>query len=108
MAYILRASVHQISVAVGTAAADSTPISMMEYAGGMIYMPATTSISTLTWLSSLHEAGPYVPLQDGAGTAATSTVGANMCCPLPAVCYPAAHLKAIGNAAGVFDLNLKT
>lgn len=97
-------------VAVTTSAATTGKFDYRNFAGGQVYVPANSSLTTLTWRGS-HDGVTYLPVQDGAGTAVASTVTPSTtgcCCLIPASCFACAFLKAVGNAAGTIYLSLKS
>lgn len=95
------------TIAVDTTAAACDPIPFADYAGGQVYVPAGSSLTSLTWYGSGDNATFY-PVQDGLGNAVTSTVAASMCCLIPAACFACLFLKAVGNAAGTIAISLKS
>lgn len=91
---------------------DTLPASTVEIdysnaAGGSIYIPAGSPITTLTYQVSPVPGGTYVPLYDGAGAAVTRTVAAGRCYPIPVECYGCGQIKIVVNAAGPVDITLK-
>jgi hypothetical protein len=94
-------------VTIGTTVAGSSPISYTAYAGGQVFVPAGSSITTLVWYGS-HDGVTYLAVQDGAGNAITSSIAASKNCLIPAACFACAFLKATGNEAGTINLSLKS
>ena len=99
--------INEVAVDTTAAACDAIPFS--NFAGGMVYVPATAgaSITGLTWYAS-HDGITYLAVYDGAGVAVTTTIAHSKCCLIPAACFGAAFLKAVGNAAGTIILSLKS
>jgi hypothetical protein len=94
-------------IAVGTTVGASDSIPFADYAGGEVYIPAASSITTLTWWGS-DDGVTYYAIQDGAGTAVQSIdLAASEACPIPDECFGCAYLRAVGNAAGTVKLTLK-
>lgn len=93
--------------AAGASAAASDPIDCRQWAGGMIHVPAGSEITTITWYCSTEKDGTFLAVMDGAGEAVTTTIAAGQACLIPAACFAAAWLKAVGNAAGTIDISLK-
>jgi hypothetical protein len=93
-------------VTVGTTAAASTGFNNKNFAGGMVYVPAGSSITSLAWYGS-SDGILFYPIYDGAGNAVTSTVAASECCLIPAACFASAFLKAVDAAGGTISVSLK-
>ena len=95
------------TIAVDTTAAACDPIPFADYAGGQVYVPTGSSITSLAWYSSPDNA-TYTPVYDGLGNACSSTIAASENCPIPAACFACMFLKAVGNAAGIIAISLKS
>jgi len=102
-----------ISLAITATLATTPPFSFGNFAGGQVYVPANSSLTTLTWYSAATADGTFTPVQDGASTPAAvtstvtpSTTGCN--CKIPADCFACAFLKVVGNAAETIGLSLKS
>jgi hypothetical protein len=91
---------------VGTTGAAGK-VDFRNFSGGQVYVPAGSSITSLTWYGS-HDGVTFLPVQDGAGNAVVSTVAAGYSCLIPASCFACAFLLAVGNAAGTINLSIKT
>ncbi len=76
-------------------------------AGGTIFIPAASSITTLTYYAAKDPGGTYLPLQTSAGVAVTQTVAAGRAYDMPAACYGCRGLKIKANAAGTVQISLK-
>jgi hypothetical protein len=96
----------QTDVVFSTTLADCTPIPFFGWAAGQVYLPAGTH-TTLTWYGAPSENGAYVPVQDGAGNAVTSKVGASMAVLIPAACFGCRLLKAVADVAVTATVTLK-
>jgi hypothetical protein len=103
-AILQRYSVPLKSVSIGTdvpgATNGSTAIQYSTHAGGTLYFASTgsTGLTLLTWYASLDGTSFY-PLQDGAGSAVTTTLPANtaVAVDIHALCAPSAWIAAVGN-----------
>lgn len=102
-----RYSVSANSVAVGTTVAASDAIVFGDFANGMVYIPAGSSLTTLTWHASTELSGTYLAAEDAASAAVTQTVAASQSHPIPVALSGARFLKITGNAAGVVGVTLK-
>jgi hypothetical protein len=102
-----RYSVSAGSVSVGTTVSASDAIAFGDFANGMVYIPAGSSLTTLTWHASVDVDGAYLAAEDAASTAVTQTVAAGQAHPIPAALSGARFLKVTGNAAGVVGVTLK-
>jgi len=98
----------QKTVAVGTTAADSTAIPFQGWSGGLVVLPASSSITTITWYVAITPDDTFVPAKDGIGGAVTTTIAQGQGCLIPAALFAAGAIKAVGNAAGVIDVSLKS
>lgn len=104
---VSRYSVSSESVAVGTTVGASDAIPFDEFVDGMIYIPAGSSLTTLTWHACNTRNGTYLAAEDAASAAVTQTVGAGQAHPIPAALRGARFLKITGNAAGTVGYSLK-
>jgi|LakMenE01Jun11ns_1017448.scaffolds.fasta_scaffold9957538_6 hypothetical protein len=95
------------SIAVGTTVAASDAIAFGDFETGMVYIPAGSSITTLTWHASVAQDGTYLAAEDASSAAVTQTVAASQAHPIPAALMGARFLKITGNAAGVVGVTLK-
>jgi len=94
-------------VTVATAVATSQVIRYGPWAGGMVYIPAGSSMTTLTWHACETEDGTYLAAEDAASSAVTQTVAASQAHPIPVALAGARFIKATANAAGVMGVTLK-
>ena len=102
-----RYSALQRGVTIGTTPAASQSFDFRNFSAGMVHVPAGSALTTLTWYAACDVGEPFLPVQNGLGVAVTSTVSAGMACLIPAACFGAAILLAVGDAAGTVDLSLK-
>jgi hypothetical protein len=101
-----------ITAAVGTT--DEIPYGA--YAGGMVYIPNGSSITSLTWHASHELGGTYEPAYHSVDehvtpityVATVQTVAADHAVPIPAELVGAAAIKAVGDAAGTVQVSLKS
>lgn len=102
-----RLSVPLPNVTVATAVASSEEILFKEFSGGCVYVPAGSSITTLTWYTASESGGTYLPASDEDGVAVTQTVAHTNAYAIPSALFGCACLKIKGNAAGTVDIVLK-
>lgn len=76
-------------------------------AGGLIAIPAESSITQLTYYASVYPGVAPLPLYDAAGTAVVQTVAAGGTYVLPEACFGAAVLAIVADAAGTVAVSLK-
>ena len=96
-----------VTVTIATAVANSTEIQFGGHAGGLVYVPTGTSMTTLTWYASPKSGGTFYAVEDGAAGAIQSTVSGGDAVPIPPECYGAAVLKIEADAAGTAGVTLK-
>jgi len=98
--------------------ATATQIIYKGYSSGEVFVPATVSLTTLTWYGSPDGITYYPLYQDGGttqftsgtpvATAVTSNVVATGCgVPIPIGAMGCAYLKAVGNVATTGVVTLK-
>ena len=100
------------NVRADTTVADSTSFDFRNFSGGMVFVPAGSGITVLTWYGS-HDGITFLPIEDGSGTAVTSTfsssAAAAKACLIPAACFAAAFLKIKATTEdGLVDISLKS
>ena len=91
----------------GSAVADSEEIGMASYAGGMVFVPSGSGLTTLTYYAAEKPGGTYLAAYDAEGTAITQTVQAERCYPIPTDLYGARAIKITGNTDGTVLVSLK-
>lgn len=98
----------KLTKAITALLATTAVIDMTPYASGVIFIPAGSALTTLTFHAAptLETNGTYLPLHDSAGTPIVMTVAAEKCYQLPAACYGAQGIKIVGNDAGSINLAL--
>lgn len=90
-----------------TTSLSTTPtFDFRKWAGGNIMIPAGSSITSLTFYSSLDD-GNYVPLYDSNATAVALTVAASGSYPVPDAVFGCSEIKIVANAAGTVDMLFK-
>ena len=94
-------------LAVSDSVAGSGTIRYDNAQSGMVYVPAGSSLTSLTWHASLFEEGPYIAADDSAGAALVQTVAAGQAHPIPAALQGAMFLRITGNVAGEVGYTLK-
>ena len=92
-----------------TALATTPEIPYQGVGGGRVYIPAASSITTLTWYDARDAGGSYLESYDSSATAAaiSQTVAAGRSYPIPVDLFGARMLKVVGNAAGTVGFSLK-
>jgi hypothetical protein len=93
------------SLAVGTSLTASRSVSLRGYNGGLISVPAGSSITSIKYYISPTETGTYLPLYSG-GSQISTTVAAERVFALDSAIKGAAFLKLKGDATGSVDLHL--
>jgi len=102
-----RFTIPSVPTDIGATLAASEVIDLRSFGGGMVHILSGVGLTTLTWYSCTTSDGTFLPVQDGVGTAVTSTVAPSQACMIPAACFASAFLKAVGNVAAVADVTLK-
>ena len=100
-------SVSVASLAVATAVTGSGTIKYENARSGVVYVPAGSSLTSLTWHASLSEDGPYVAAEDASSAALVQVVAAGQAHPIPAVLEGAMFLRVTGDVAGEIGYTLK-
>ena len=102
-----RYSTSIVDITVDTAVADSDAINYGPFASGSVYVPAGSSLTTLTWHACETRAGTYLAAEDAASAAVTQTVAASQVHPMPVALLGCRFLKITGNAEGTVGVTLK-
>ena len=102
-----RSAVRMASVAVGATSAASKEVSLEQFAGGVVYIPAAETVVTLTYYTAPVAGGTYLQLYDEDGIAVTQTVSHTKAYAIPAAVWGCGFVKLVGNAAKDVDLYLK-
>lgn len=103
-----RFNIHRLSVAVDTVPADADEILCGEFVAGMIFVPAGSTITSITWYAAPVASGTFLPAYDEDGAAVVQAVAAGNAYALPGALSAAVALKAVGDADGEIDLCLRT
>ena len=100
-----------ITVAVTASAATTGTIDFSEYAGGCIYVPTGSSLTSLTFHIAPKYDGTYLAAYDDSSLSAPAavvlTVSAAKAYPLPACLYGAGAFKMVGDTTGTVYVTLK-
>jgi hypothetical protein len=112
MSSIERFNTSHRSLAITDSAATTAAVNKSGFTTGMIYVPAGSSITTLTFYVANHaanreEAGTYIQAYDDANAAISRTVAAGRAYRLPLELCAAAFLKIVGDVAGTIHLDLQ-
>ena len=93
----------------GSAVVHSQVIPFAGYAGGRIYVPAGSSLTSLTFYDAPSTDGDFIASYDDAGTPAalTLTVSAGKSYPIPAKLFGAGAIKILGDSDGIVHVCLK-
>jgi hypothetical protein len=99
----------QNNLGLTTSLSTSQPIKYAGCSAGMIYLPATHTITQLTWYASADGVNFY-PVQDGAGNAQTQSLSAStaMAIPLPLTLFGCIWILAVitGGSLGTGNIQL--
>lgn len=90
---------HRLSVLIDKDIADAEEIQTGEYAGGVLYVPAGSSLTSVTFYVADSKGGTYLPLYDQAGLAVSMGVSASRAYEIPTAVFGAAFIKIIGDAS---------
>lgn len=95
-------------VSITTAVGTTASINFRGFRKGIVYVPASSSLTTITWHASATEGGDFEALYDDATTpsAVTTTVAADRAVPLPKELEGCAYVKGVGDAAETVKLSL--
>lgn len=96
-------------ITITTSLATCEAVDYQGSAGGEIYVPAGSSITTLTFHVARKPDGTYHAAYDGASSpaAVTLTVAGGNAYPLPDAIFGAGAFKMVGDAAGSVSVTLK-
>jgi len=95
------------SLSLTTVLGTTPELAFQHAAGGTVFVPSGSSITSLTYYAATAIGGTYLPLNDASGSAVTQTVAAGKAYDLPAACFGCCALKIVANAAGSVDVSLK-
>lgn len=90
-----------------TSTSTTALLTYKDFASGSILIPSGSAITTLTYNVCATDNGTFVPMQDGAGAAVTTTVAASSAYPIPVALNGAAFIKITVNSAGVVNYTVK-
>ena len=104
------------AISLTTDVATTPIIEKSGFPWGRIYIPAGSSLTTLTFYDQPHSIAtkgktplstePYFTAMDSAGAAVTLTVAADKSYPLPEAIAASPNLRITGNAAGSIIISL--
>jgi hypothetical protein len=94
-------------VAVTASIATCQEVVYADMSGGVIYVPAGTSLTSLVPYAAYERGGTYYPLYDEAGVAISIAVAASRAYPIPASAFGAVCLKFLGSGTGTIYLSVK-
>lgn len=97
----------QKQITVATAVADCESVDYAGFVSGMIYVPSTSSIATLTFHVARHPDGTYHAARNDDGTAAVIAVAGGNAYPVPQALRGAGAFKMVGDVAGSVDVTIK-
>lgn len=97
--YIRRAYSPQ-TVSVTASAGTTGEIPFEECAGGMIFVPTGSALTSLTFHAAEKSGGTFLPAYDADGNALVRTVAADRAYPIPTALYGAGAIKIVGNDSG--------
>jgi hypothetical protein len=95
------------NVALTNSATTTEEIRLGNYSGGFVFIPAGSSVTTLTWWVAEKAGGTYFAAYDEDNAAITQTVAASRATAIPAALFGAIAIKAVSNAAGTMAVSLK-
>jgi hypothetical protein len=96
------------TIALTNDAATTARVDLSRAAGGRIYVPIGSGITSLTFYDAPHVGGTMVASQDELGSAIVLTVAAAKSYPLPDCLFGASEIAMVANASGNVDVALKT
>lgn len=95
------------TVAVTAAVGTTGEVEFRDYRAGMVFVPAASSITTLTFHVAPKAGGTYLPLYTAAGAAVALTVAHTRAYALPAELAGCRAFKMVGNAAGNVEVSFQ-
>jgi hypothetical protein len=102
---------HHNGLAAGTAVTASIAtcreIIYQGASSGMVYIPAGSSVTSLTPYVAYERGGTYYPLYDEYGAPVVMTVVHTRAYPIPVAPFGAMALKFLSNETGVVHVSLK-
>jgi len=98
----------ELSVDITASAGTSATIAFRSFAGGQVYIPNGSGLTTLTAHVAQNPDATFEPAYDESGTAVVLTVAADQSHPLPTALFAAGALKLVGNTTGTIAVTLKS
>lgn len=96
-----------LTLSITTSLATTPEIPFSDQIVGQLYIPAGSSITSLTWYAAPNYDATYLVAYD-AGTNGAQTVAAGRSYKIPVELAGARYLKAVGDAAGTIYVSLKS
>jgi len=96
-----------LAVTLDSVLADTPEINWSGAVAGTIFIPAGSTITTLTYHAAPKKGGTYLPLQTSAGVAVTQTVVATKAYDMPASLVGCGAIKIVTNADGAVEISIK-
>ena len=96
-----------LSVAVDTNVADAQEVNYEEAAGGEIYVPSTSSITSLTFHVAPFRGGTFYPAKNSANAAVSQAVTAGSAYPISPSIFGSGAFKLVGDADGTVFITFK-
>ena len=91
-----------------TAEATTPEILYGDFEYGLIFVPAGSSITTLTFYAAPESGGTFLSLYDVTNAAVTMTVSAGRAYPIPAECVAAEAIKIVVDSAGDVEMSFRS
>tara|TARA_B100000809_G_scaffold100422_1_gene98940 strand:+ start:1322 stop:1642 length:321 start_codon:yes stop_codon:yes gene_type:complete len=98
----------ELSVSITASASTSATIAFRSFAGGTVYVPNGSSLTTLTPHVAPNPDATFEPAHDESGSAISITVSADQAHPLPTALFACGALKLVGNTTGTVVVGLKS
>lgn len=100
-----------ISVAVTASSTTTGEVDFSEFAGGTVYVPSGSSITTLTFYVAPKIGGTYLAAYDDSSmsspAAVSLTVSAGNAYPIPSSIFGCGAMRMVGNTTGTVYLTFK-
>ena len=103
-----RSSVRMAAVTVSDASATSKEVSLEQFVGGVVYIPAAADgLTSIAWHTAPVAGGTYLALYDEDGIEVKQTVSHSKAYAIPSAVWGCGFVKLVGNTAKTVDLYLK-
>ena len=107
MSMFQRFSTQVPTVTLNTATSTTEELRLGSYAGGFLFIPADSTITSLTWYVAEKPGGTYLAANDEDSHPITQTVTAGQAYAIPAALFGAIVAKAVSDAEDDVDICLK-